>query len=576
MSSDAVDGGWQTVSKKRKSASIGATRAPSTSSSPHLQLSSSTSSSSPATPSRTSRLQLSPHPTPSPPNPVPNLSAGNKGKARSVGPVKSSISHATPPLFSARPTRSPLNSSNDQNVRHPQAGTSSRSHDCSSLGSDLSAKNDVLWSDSPMKIPAIIFVPGGPKSQSHPLDLSELAPELAVAKAAIGKQPAGGKGNRAGHFYLAHKLVGDSIMAWTISSCGETVEEKQQFLNELPPQATRRILPLDSVSRAASILHPMAPQVKILTFNIPNSDQYIHGFLLMAAEATLPVISLKYRASRSFPIKPWQGSYLESYLLLLADEEAEAAGAGGGGPGSDGPGSGGAGGPENGPGGKGGTGDPGNGPGDKDDSGAGAGDEDPEGDTAHGRGGGWSAAARQAAGGRAPSMGAIYDAPADWEVREMYESLMSYAELQGTVFSWMQNRGVWEDPCAPALRPLDVDEEENIDWDFLPPFPDDYPPWPTTDMGVAADTTGIDISFATTLVSSTSDGTLVVGDETLVNDDDSVSCGVCCGHDDVNVFGPTNLEESEDVEDNDSDSERPMDKVLLRTPRLDSIIPLGT
>ena len=120
-----------------------------------------------------------------------------------------------------------------------------------------------------------------------------------------------------------------------------------------------------------------------------------------------------------------------------------------------------------------------------------------------------------------------------------------------------------------ALRPLDVDEED-IDWDFLPPFPDDYPLCPTTDMGVAADTTSIDISFATTLVSSTSDGTLIVGDETLVNDNDNVCCGVCCGH----VIGPTNREENED--DSDSDSERPMDKVLIRTPRLDSIIPLGT
>ncbi|KAJ7214103.1 hypothetical protein GGX14DRAFT_563691 [Mycena pura] len=535
MTSD--DGEWQTVSKKAKATSIATS--PST-------------SSSPATSSRSAHLQLSPCPTPS----APDLSAGKKGKVRAVVPVtnsssSSSTSPATPVLFSARPTRSPLNSSSDKHVPCPQVGTSTHSRDCSSLASDLSAKNDVLWSDSPMKIPAIIFVPGVPQSQSDPLDLSGLAPELAVAKAAIGKQPAGGKGNRAGHFYLAHSLDGDLVLAWAISSCGETVEEKKQYLSELSPQSTRRVLPLDPVSHAGYaaadlILHPLAPHVATLTFNIPNSDpkQYIRGFLLLAAEATLPVIRLKYCASCSFPIKPSQGVYLEFYSLLLAEEEAEAAGAGGGGPGSDGPESGGAGDPENGPG--------GNGFGDHDDLGEGGGDEDPEGDSAHGRGGGWSAAARQAAGGRAPSMGAIYDAPADWEVHEMYESLMSYAELQGTVFSWMQGRGVWEDPSVPALRPLDLDEEEDIDWDFLPPFPDDYPLCPTTDMGVAADTTGIDISFANTLVPSTSDGTLAAGDETPVNDDDNV----CCGHDDDNVFGQTNREENEDVDDNDSDSDR--------------------
>lgn len=160
------------------------------------------------------------------------------------------------------------------------------------------------FKDEELKLPAILVTPGLPNNQFDPNELSRLAPEVADAmymlsqyRSASGSTSSGSKSHRtrSPHPWFIHSYTPDrrAILGWPITSCGHSLEEKERFFAILKPDLHNFVIPLDSISREASPVHPFCPSQGALTYTNPQAAQNqanpIEGFVILQGEARFEV-----------------------------------------------------------------------------------------------------------------------------------------------------------------------------------------------------------------------------------------------------------------------------------------------
>jgi hypothetical protein len=82
-------------------------------------------------------------------------------------------------------------------------------------------------------------------------------------------------------------------LGWPITSCGHSLAEKERFFAILKPDLHNFVIPLDSISREASPVHPFCPSQGALTYTNPQAAQNqanpIEGFVILQGEARFEV-----------------------------------------------------------------------------------------------------------------------------------------------------------------------------------------------------------------------------------------------------------------------------------------------